>query len=55
MTNTETFRVHPAETITEGGHTVARRLCEELVEGRWEAFYSYNSDDLAGTEEAYQS
>jgi hypothetical protein len=40
-----TFRTYEPEWLTESnGVTVIMQLCEELVEGRWEAFYSIISD-----------
>lgn len=40
-----TFRTYEPEWCRESnGVTVIMQLCEELVEGRWEAFYSIISD-----------
>lgn len=41
---TPDFRIYEKETIRErNGRTVVMHLCEELVEGRWEPFYSIDS------------
>jgi hypothetical protein len=35
------FRTYPAENVkARDGKLVTMTLCEELVDGRWEAFYS---------------
>lgn len=39
--STPDFRKYPTEVVRDsGGKLIAMTLCEELVEGRWEAFYS---------------
>lgn len=36
-----TFRTYEPKTVERGdGTAITMQLCEELVEGRWEAFYS---------------
>lgn len=36
-----TFRTYePIRSTNERGETVVMQLCEDLVEGRWEPFYS---------------
>jgi hypothetical protein len=40
-TETEDFRTYEPETLTsKDGSIVSLRLCEELVDGRWEPFYA---------------
>ena len=35
------FRTYPPERLKgDGGKILTMQLCEELIEGRWEAFYS---------------
>jgi hypothetical protein len=34
------FRTYPPETFDDNGGTITMKLCEELVDGRWEPFYS---------------
>jgi len=41
MVGQRDFRAYPGERVKDRfGNTVNMRLCEELVEGRWESFYS---------------
>jgi hypothetical protein len=36
-----TFRTYAPERVLDSrGHFVTMQLCEELIEGRWEAFYA---------------
>ena len=45
-TETEDFRTYEAETFTDkDGCVVTLRMCEELVDGRWEAFYVVERPD----------
>jgi hypothetical protein len=40
-TETDDFRTYEPEMFTgEDGSVVTLRLCEELVDGRWEPFYA---------------
>jgi hypothetical protein len=47
-TETEDFRTYEPETYTDkDGSVVTLRMCEELVDGRWEPFYVIERPDRA--------
>lgn len=50
VTETADFRTYAPEILDEGdGRVTVTRLCEDLVGGRWEPFYSYVSPREAAT------
>jgi len=34
------FRIYETESVKHNGKLIKMTLCEELIEGRWEGFYS---------------
>ncbi len=50
LIETKDFRIYEPETFVDNaGHLISLRLCEELVEGRWEPFYAIGKVIKGGT------